>query len=204
MTFWYTINGISGTPRQEIAGFVAAYFEKKGKQVQTISDPKGSIYGELANKIIVDYKVVVSAFTEALLYLTCSKEVFDKVDWENYVVSRGSFLETFGYRNQLSDWILEDAKQIFFLFIKHINNNYPILSIVLTENYATAAQRAGEHFEYQGEKEKYIEDSNRFLRIKEHPIVQEVGMKLINVEFNSRDPWQVFKKEIEPMLNNSD
>ena len=32
MAFLYTINGISGTPRQEITNCLAGYFEKKVEQ----------------------------------------------------------------------------------------------------------------------------------------------------------------------------
>ena len=202
MAVLYTINGISGTPRQAITDYIAEYFEKKGEKVTRIADPKGSNYGRLANNIVVHHHIALSAFTEALLYLTCSKEIFDQVDWHNHaiVVSKGSFLETFGYQNQLADWELEDVKQFFFLFAKHIRHTYPLLSIILTEDYITAEKRAGKKFEYKGEQEKYLNDSNRFLRIKEHPIMQEIGIKLVNVEVKSRDPWKVFQEEIAPIL----
>lgn len=202
MAFLYTINGISGTPRQAIIGYLAEYFEKKGKKVTRIADPKGSHYGRLANNIVVGHPIALSAFTEALLYLTCSKEIFDQVDWHasSIVVSKGSFLETFGYQNQLADWELEDARQCFGLFAKHIRNTYPLLSIILTEDYLTAEKRAGNKFEYKGAQEKYLNDSNRFLRIKEHPIIQEIGIKLANVEVRSRNPRKVFQEEIEPIL----
>ncbi|WP_419241239.1 hypothetical protein [Cardinium endosymbiont of Nabis limbatus] len=96
-------------------------------------------------------------FTEALLYLTCSKEIFDQVDWDYYdiVVSKGSFLETFGYPNQLADWEIEEAKKCFFLFAKHIRHTYPLLSIILTEDYIAAEKRAGKKFEYK-DKQKNI------------------------------------------------
>ncbi|TDG94155.1 hypothetical protein [Cardinium endosymbiont of Culicoides punctatus] len=202
MAFLYTVNGISGTPRQEITNYIAEYFEKKGEKVTFITDPKGSNYGRLANEIVVDHHIVLSSFTEALLYLTCSKEIFDQVDRNSHaiVVSKGSFLETFGYQNQLSDWELEDARKIFFLFSKHIRNTYPLLSIVLTEDYITAEKRAGKKFEYKNKEEKYLNDSNRFLRIKEHPIIQEIGIKLVNISVRSRNPMTVFQEEIEPIL----
>lgn len=202
MALLYTINGISGTPRQAIADYLAEYFEKKAQKVTRIADPKGSNYGRLANNIVVGHPIALSAFTEALLYLTCSKEVFDQVDWHtpDVVVSKGSFLETFGYQNQLADWALEDARQFFGLFAKHIRHTYPLLSIILTEDYLTAEKRAGKKFEYQGDPEKYLNDSNRFLRIKEHPIIQEIGIKLVNVEVSSRNPRKVFQEEIEPFL----
>ncbi|MDD9139587.1 MAG: hypothetical protein NQ127_01505 [Candidatus Cardinium sp.] len=150
----------------------------------------------------MDHSITLSAFTEALLYLTCSKEIFDQIDWHNHdiVVSKGSFLETFGYSNQLADWELEEARKFFFLFSKHINHTYPLLSIILTEDYIAAEKRAGKKFEYKDAQEKYLSDSNRFLRIKEHPIRQEIGIQLVNVEIKSRDPWKVFQEEIEPIL----
>ncbi|WP_034576504.1 hypothetical protein [Cardinium endosymbiont of Bemisia tabaci] len=124
MALLYTINGISGTPRQEVTDCIAQYFEKKGKQITLISDPKGSNYGKLINNIVLHHNIFLSSFTEALLYLTCSKEIFDKVDWskDSIVVSKGYFLETFGYQNQISDWDLEDARKFFFLFAKHMLN----------------------------------------------------------------------------------
>lgn len=202
MAFLYTINGISGTPRQEITDCIGEYFEKKGEKVTLIADPNGSNYGRLANNIVVHHRIALSAFTEALLYLTCSKEIFDQVDWNNdvIVVSKGSFLETFGYQNQLAYWELEDARKFFFLFAKHIRNTYPFLSIILTEDYITAEKRAGKKFEYKGEQEKYLSDSNRFLRIKQHPIIQEIGIKVVNVEVKGRNPRKVFQEEIEPIL----
>ncbi|AXI24525.1 Thymidylate kinase [Cardinium endosymbiont of Sogatella furcifera] len=202
MAFLYTINGISGTPRKEISCFIAEYFQKKGKTQTLIADPKGFSYGRLANRIVMNHHIALSSFTEALLYLTCSKEIFDQVDWDNnsIVVSRGSFLETFGYQNQLADWDLEDARKIFLLFVKHIKNIYPLLSIVLTEDYVTAEKRAGSKFEYKDEQEKYLNDSNRFLQIKHHPLIQEIGIKVVNVEVKSRNLRKVFQEEIEPIL----
>ncbi len=32
MALLYTINGISGTPRQEITGYITEYFKKQGKK----------------------------------------------------------------------------------------------------------------------------------------------------------------------------
>ena len=202
MALWYTINGLSGTPRQEIVDFISAYFLDKQKVVVGTVDPKGTDYGKLANDIIVGHQVKVSAFTEALLYLTCSKEVFDHTDWKtsDVVVSRGSFLETFGYQNQLSDWEIEDIQQIIQLFNTHIHFKKPNLSIMLTEDYETAAKRAGDHFEYIGKKIKYDHDSNQFLHIKEHPVLQEWGIHIANIEVNSRDPWQVFQEYIQLLL----
>lgn len=190
MAFLYTINGISDTPRQKITNYIMEYFKKKGERIACIADPKGSNYSQLANNIVVHHHIALSAFTEALLYLTCSKEIFDQVDWNHYdiIVSKGSFLETFGYQNQLADWELEEARKIFFLFAKHIRHTYPFLSIILTEDYIAAKKRAGKKFEYKGEQEKYLIDSDRFLRIKQHPIIQEIGIKLVNVEIKSRDP----------------
>ncbi|TSJ81387.1 MAG: hypothetical protein NMK33_02725 [Candidatus Cardinium sp.] len=77
---YYTVNGISGTPRQEITDYIAEYFEKKEKKVTRIADPKGSNYGRLVNDIVIHHRMPLSAFTEALLYLTCSKEIFDQVN----------------------------------------------------------------------------------------------------------------------------
>lgn len=199
---WCTMNGISGTPKKEIIHFIEKYLAKKKKKVIQIADPKGSSYGKLANQIIVNHHIQVSAFTEALLYLTCSKEIFDKVDWnkKQVVISKGSFLETFGYQNQLADWPVADAKDCLFLFMKHINNTFPGLSIVLTENYESAVKRAGKNFEYKGKKAKYLKDSDRFLHIKANPILQALGIKIVNIEVNGRDPWEVFQKEIKPYL----
>ncbi|WP_243018679.1 MULTISPECIES: hypothetical protein [Candidatus Cardinium] len=203
MALLYTINGISGAPRQEITNYIMEFFKKKGRKVTGIADPKGSNYGQLANKIVLHHHIALSAFTEALLYLTCSKEIFDQVDWNHYdiVVCKGSFLETFGYPNQLADWELEEARKFFFLFAKHIKHTYPFLSIILTEDYIAAEKRAGKKFEYKGKQEKYLIDSNRFLRIKEHPIIQEIGIKLVNVEVKNGDPWKVFQEKIEPILH---
>ena len=200
--YWYTVNGISGIPRQEITDYIAAYFEQKQEKVVVISDPKGTTYGQHINDLIVSKRMKVSSFTEALLYLTCSKELCDQTNFNNHsiTIAKGSFLENFGYQNQLSDWTLEDAKKIFSLFTKHIQDIYPLLSIILTEDYITAEKRAGENFEYKGNPEKYLIDSNRFLNIKKHPIITQTGMKLINIEIKSRDPWTVFKDDIEPVL----
>ncbi|MBX9889823.1 MAG: hypothetical protein K2X94_00935 [Amoebophilaceae bacterium] len=202
MALWYTINGLSGTPRQEMVDFVLAYFLDKKKVAVATADPKGTDYGKLANDIIVTHRTKVSAFTEALLYLTCSKEVFDHTDWATHdvVVSRGSFLETFGYQNQLSDWKVEDIEPIIKLFSTHIDGQKPKLSIVLTEDYETAAKRAGDHFEYIGKKIKYDQDSKRFLQIKENPVLQAWGIKIANIEVNGRDPWKVFEEAIKPLL----
>lgn len=200
---WYTINGLSGTPRKEIIDLIARYFENKKEDVLKIADPQGSSYGKLANEIIVRHHVEVSAFTEALLYLTCSKEIFDKVDWrkKQVILSQGSFLETFGYQNQLADWPLEDAKDFFFFFMRQINASLPKLSIVLTENYQVAEKRAGEQFEYKEKEAKYIQDSNRFLQIKAHPILQGLGIKIVNIEVKGRVPQEIFQKEIKPILD---
>ena len=202
MAHWYTINGLSGTPRQEMVDFVLGYFLNKEKAVVATADPKGTDYGKLANDIIVTHHIKVSAFTEALLYLTCSKEVFDHTDWEanDVVVTRGSFLETFGYQNQLSDWKIADIRKIIALFNTHIHAKKPKLSIILTEDYTTAAKRAGDHFEYIGKKTKYEHDSNQFIRIKEHPVLQEWDLNIANIEVKSREPWQVFQEEIQPLL----
>ncbi|TSJ81388.1 MAG: hypothetical protein NMK33_02730 [Candidatus Cardinium sp.] len=58
---------------------------------------------------------------------------------------------------------------------------------ILTEDYITAEKRAGKKFEYKNAQEKYLIDSNRFLDIKAHPIIQEIGIKLVNVEVKSRN-----------------
>ena len=106
----------------------------------------------------------------------------------------------YDWTKRLSDWSLEDAKNIFSLFTKHIQNIYPLLSIILTEDYITAENRAGENFEYKGNTAKYLTDANGFLKMKAHPLMIETGIKLINVEVKSRDPWTVFKEDIEPIL----
>ncbi|WP_419241240.1 hypothetical protein [Cardinium endosymbiont of Nabis limbatus] len=39
------------------------------------------------------------------------------------------------------------------------------------------------------------------MRIKEHPIIQEIGSRVVNVEVKSRNPRKVFQEEIEPVLH---
>ena len=74
------------------------------------------------------------------------------------------------------------------------------MSIVLTEDYITAEKRAKEKFEYKGNPEKYLIDSNRFLDIRQHVIVKEIGIKVVNIEVKSRNTMKVFQEEIEPIL----
>ncbi|WP_034576502.1 hypothetical protein [Cardinium endosymbiont of Bemisia tabaci] len=75
-----------------------------------------------------------------------------------------------------------------------------MVSIILTEDYTAAEKRAETKFEYKNNPEKYLNDSNRFLRIKQHPIIQEIGIEVVNVKIKSRDPRKVFQEEIEPIL----